>query len=151
MKTADYARMSASEIAHRVRAREFSAREIATAALDALDAAEPRVHAFATVARDQALAAADALDARLARGEAVEPLAGAPIAITAQNRAIANIQPLTFVMGFPHSTKLRVGWQIAGGMRCTSAPNDSIISSGSRSVNHHPRSPFLCDPPCPLW
>src|SRR5580658_9189580 len=81
MKTADYARMSASEIAHRVRAREFSAREIATAALDALDAAEPRVHAFATVARDQALAAADALDARLARGEAVEPLAGAPIAI----------------------------------------------------------------------
>ena len=81
MKIADYAQMSAAEIAHRVQARDVSAREVATAALDALEAAEPRIHAFATVARDQALAAADAVDARLARGEAVGPLAGAPVAI----------------------------------------------------------------------
>ena len=81
MKIADYAQMSAAEIAHRVSARDVSAREVVMAALEALDAAEPRIHAFATVARDQALAAADAVDARLAHGEAVGPLAGAPIAI----------------------------------------------------------------------
>ena len=81
MKITDYAQMPAAEIVRRVSAREVSAREITTAALDALDAAEPRIHAFATVARDQALAAADAVDARLARGEAVGALAGAPIAI----------------------------------------------------------------------
>ena len=80
MKIADYAQMSAAEIAHRVSVRDVSAREVVMAALEALDAAEPRIHAFATVARDQALAAADAVDTRLARGEAVGPLAGAPLA-----------------------------------------------------------------------
>jgi aspartyl-tRNA(Asn)/glutamyl-tRNA(Gln) amidotransferase subunit A len=81
MKIAEYAQMSAVEIARRVHAREVSALEVAATAFDALDAAEPRIHAFATVARSQALAAADAVDVRLARGEAVGPLAGAPVAI----------------------------------------------------------------------
>jgi aspartyl-tRNA(Asn)/glutamyl-tRNA(Gln) amidotransferase subunit A len=81
MKIAEYAQMSAVEIARRVHAREVSALEVAATAFDALDAAEPRIHAFATVARGQALAAADAVDVRLARGEAVGPLAGAPVAI----------------------------------------------------------------------
>ena len=39
------------------------------------------MHAFATVAREQALAKAEEIDRRLARGEAVGPLAGVPVAI----------------------------------------------------------------------
>jgi aspartyl-tRNA(Asn)/glutamyl-tRNA(Gln) amidotransferase subunit A len=81
MNIADYAKLSGAEIARRVRAREISAREISETALAALEAAEPRLHAFATVARNEALAEADAIDGKLARGEAVGPLAGAPVAI----------------------------------------------------------------------
>src|SRR5260370_31267789 len=81
MNSHDYAQLSAVEIARQVRAREISACEATTAALAALDAAEPRVHAFATVAREDALLAAEAIDERIARGEDAGPLAGVPVAI----------------------------------------------------------------------
>ena len=81
MKVGDYARLSGVEIAAQVRAREVSAHEVTAAALDALEAAEPRLHAFATVARTQALEAAETIDTRLAQGEAVGALAGVPVAI----------------------------------------------------------------------
>jgi aspartyl-tRNA(Asn)/glutamyl-tRNA(Gln) amidotransferase subunit A len=81
MNIADYAKLSGAEIARRVRAREISAREISETALAAIEAAEPRLHAFATVARESALAEAEAIDVKLARGEEVGPLAGAPVAI----------------------------------------------------------------------
>jgi aspartyl-tRNA(Asn)/glutamyl-tRNA(Gln) amidotransferase subunit A len=81
MKVGDYARLSGVEIAAQVRDREVSAREVTAAALDAIEAAEPRLHAFATVARTQALEAAETIDARLARGEVVGPLAGTPVVI----------------------------------------------------------------------
>jgi aspartyl-tRNA(Asn)/glutamyl-tRNA(Gln) amidotransferase subunit A len=77
----DYAQLSAIEIARQVRARMVSAREATTAALAALEAAEPRIHAFATIAREDALLAAEAVDERIARGEDVGPLAGVPVAI----------------------------------------------------------------------
>lgn len=81
MKIQDYAELSAGDIAQRVAAREISALEVTSAALAALDAAEPRIHAFATVAREEARIAAEAVDARLARGEDAGPLAGVPVAI----------------------------------------------------------------------
>ncbi len=81
MNVSDYAELSAVEIVRRVQAREVSALEISETALSALDAAEPRLHAFATIARESALTEATAIDARLARGEDVGPLAGAPVAI----------------------------------------------------------------------
>ena len=81
MNVSEYAQLSGGEIARRVRAGKYSAREVTAAAFNALDAAEPRLHAFATVARASAFAEAEAIDARLARGEEVGPLAGAPVAI----------------------------------------------------------------------
>ncbi len=81
MNLAEYCELSAVEIARRVSAREVSATEITEAALRALNAAEPRIHAFATTAHDQALTTAKDLDARLARGEDIGPLAGVPVAI----------------------------------------------------------------------
>jgi aspartyl-tRNA(Asn)/glutamyl-tRNA(Gln) amidotransferase subunit A len=81
MKIQDYAELSAAHIARKVDAREVSALEVTSAALAALDAAEPRIHAFATVAPEQALLAARAIDSAIARGETVGPLAGVPVAI----------------------------------------------------------------------
>src|SRR5271156_887861 len=81
MNVAEYTKLSGAEIAALVTAREVAAREVTTSALAALDSAEPRIHAFATVAHDQALRDADEIDARLKRGEKVGPLAGAPVAI----------------------------------------------------------------------
>jgi aspartyl-tRNA(Asn)/glutamyl-tRNA(Gln) amidotransferase subunit A len=49
--------------------------------LAALDAAEPGIHAFATVARESALLGAEAIDRAIARGEKVGSRAGIPVAI----------------------------------------------------------------------
>ena len=81
LKITDYAQLTGVDIAGRVGTRQISARKITTAALEALDAAEPRIHAFAALARDQAMLAAAAVDAKIARGEGAGPLAGVPVAI----------------------------------------------------------------------
>ena len=73
--------MSAMEIADKVASKAVSATEVAEAALARLDACEPHIHAFCTPGHDLARATARALDARIAKGEAVGPLAGVPIGI----------------------------------------------------------------------
>jgi 1-carboxybiuret hydrolase len=73
--------MIAAQVAARVRARQVSAREVALAALAAIDAHDGRVNSFTDVTRDRALAEADAVDAALARGEDAPPLAGVPYAV----------------------------------------------------------------------
>jgi aspartyl-tRNA(Asn)/glutamyl-tRNA(Gln) amidotransferase subunit A len=60
--------------------REFSARELVRAHVDAVEALNPRLNAFVTVTAEQALAAAAAADAALAKGEG-GPLTGIPLAI----------------------------------------------------------------------
>jgi aspartyl-tRNA(Asn)/glutamyl-tRNA(Gln) amidotransferase subunit A len=72
---------SASEIARRVRAKQVSAREVAQAHLARIHAVDGKVGAFLAVDEAGALAAADAVDAAIARGEAVGPLAGVPVAL----------------------------------------------------------------------
>ncbi|MEP9374300.1 amidase [Mesorhizobium sp. KR1-2] len=75
-------RMSAVELASRIRARQLSAREVATAFLDRIEAVNPEVNAIVSL-RDRAdiLAEADAADGALAKGAAPGPLHGLPIAI----------------------------------------------------------------------
>ncbi len=72
--------LSAAQIAAGVAAGEFSAVAVAEAALSAIEARDPQVQAFLQVSADLALAAAAATDARRARGEALGPLAGVPVA-----------------------------------------------------------------------
>ena len=72
--------LSAARIAAGVAAGEFSAVEVARAALDAIAAREGDVQAFLQVTVEQALAAAAQTDARRARGEKLGPLAGVPVA-----------------------------------------------------------------------
>ena len=62
-----------------LRAKQFSARELAAAHNDAVEKIAP-LNAFVTTTPQQALAMADAADARLAKGEAL-PLDGIPLAI----------------------------------------------------------------------
>ena len=71
----------AAQIAAGVAAGDFSATEVARAALSAIEARDGDVRAFLQVTADLALAAAAATDARRARGERLGPLAGVPVAL----------------------------------------------------------------------
>ena len=72
--------LSAARIAAGVVAGDFSACELARAALEAIEMREPEVQAFLQVSAELALAAAAATDARRAAGEELGPLAGVPVA-----------------------------------------------------------------------
>jgi aspartyl-tRNA(Asn)/glutamyl-tRNA(Gln) amidotransferase subunit A len=60
--------------------RDFTARALTEAHLDAIEALNPRLNAYLSVTADRALAQADAADAALARGNA-RTLTGVPLAI----------------------------------------------------------------------
>ena len=72
--------LSAARIAAGVATGEFSACEVARAALEAIEAREPEVQAFLQVSAELALEVAAATDARRAAGDALGPLAGVPVA-----------------------------------------------------------------------
>jgi amidase len=72
-------RLTASEIADRIRKRDFSAEEVARDALARLEQANPAINAVVQFMPDEALAAARAVDAAIARGEDPGPLAGVPV------------------------------------------------------------------------
>ncbi len=77
----DLWRLSATQLADRIRWKAVSAREAAHSALDRLAAVNPAINAVIEHRPDEVLAAADAIDARIARGEDVGPLGGVPITI----------------------------------------------------------------------
>src|SRR6195952_3523835 len=69
--------MSAVELAGKIKSKDVSAVEVATAHLDRIEAVDQRVHAFLHVDRAGALAAAKAVD----DGKVTGPLAGVPVAV----------------------------------------------------------------------
>ena len=72
--------LSAAQIAAGVAAGDFSAREVAQAALANVESREGDVHAFLEVSSKLALQTADAIDAKRAAGEQLPPMAGVPCA-----------------------------------------------------------------------
>ena len=74
--------MTAARIHEGLAFKEFSAREVAQAHLDHMDAAEPKIHAFLERTDALALDAADRIDAVIAAGTFADlgPLAGVPVA-----------------------------------------------------------------------
>lgn len=72
--------LSARQISAGVRAGDFSATEVARAALEAVAARDGEAQAFLQVSEDLALATAAATDAARAAGEDLPPLAGVPVA-----------------------------------------------------------------------
>ena len=73
--------LTASQIAAGVAAGDFSATEVARAALDAVQQREDAVQAFLQVSPEIALAAAERIDQRRAAGEQLPPMAGVPLAV----------------------------------------------------------------------
>lgn len=71
----------ATVLARLIRDREVSAREVTEAALGRVDALDDVLHAFVERTAEQARARAAEIDAALARGDALGPLAGVPLAV----------------------------------------------------------------------
>jgi len=74
-------RLSATDLACLIRVRKVSAREAAEAALQRLDAVNPRINAIVAHRPDLVLAQADRVDQTVARGEDPGPLAGVPVTV----------------------------------------------------------------------
>ncbi len=91
--TADLLFRPVTELAELVRSGELSARELAQASLDRIEALNPQLNAFVDVFAEEALAEADAIGSGDPR-----PFAGVPIAIK-NNRAVAG-KRLTFAASF---------------------------------------------------
>ncbi len=73
--------LSARRLQSLLQAQEVSAYEATEAVLRRLEATEPKVKAFVTLTAEEALAEAKAVDEARAKGEALPPLAGVPIAV----------------------------------------------------------------------
>lgn len=76
----DTAKTTATEIAAKVAAKEWSAEEVVRAYLERVDADNGKLNALIGVAAD-VLEQARAIDARIAAGEDVGPLAGVPVVL----------------------------------------------------------------------
>jgi aspartyl-tRNA(Asn)/glutamyl-tRNA(Gln) amidotransferase subunit A len=77
----DLAALSIPDLAAKVQKGDVSAVEVAQATLARIEATNASLNAFLTVAKDGLLADAKAIDQKRARGEALGPLAGVPIAL----------------------------------------------------------------------
>ena len=64
-----------------LKAKEISARELATEFLSRIEHRNGELNAFLTLSPERAYAQADRIDAAIAKGDALPPLAGVPIAI----------------------------------------------------------------------
>ena len=74
-------RMTAIEIARRVRSREITASDVVEAHLDEIGRVNPKLNAICTLAADHARAAAGALDSDISAGRDPGPLAGVPVGV----------------------------------------------------------------------
>ncbi|WP_214402095.1 Asp-tRNA(Asn)/Glu-tRNA(Gln) amidotransferase subunit GatA [Pseudonocardia lacus] len=80
--SSELTRLTAAELAEKIRTREVSAVEVARAHLDRIAAVDGTVHAFLHVAGEAAVASASLVDASLDAGTApASPLAGVPLAL----------------------------------------------------------------------
>ncbi len=77
----DFWRLTATDLATRIRRREMSARDVALDALTRLDAVNPAINAIVDHRRETTLAQADAVDATIARGDDPGVLAGVPVTV----------------------------------------------------------------------
>ncbi len=74
-------RLSAADLAQTIRTRKASAREAAEAALERLDAVNPRINAVVAHRPELVREQADAVDRKIARGDDPGPLAGVPVTV----------------------------------------------------------------------
>ncbi len=73
--------LTAHALSEKIQNKEISATELTRAQLAHIEKTETSVESFVTVTGEKALEKAEAVDAKIARGEALSPLAGIPAAI----------------------------------------------------------------------
>lgn len=71
---------SLKDLSEAIRTKKLSAREVTQKFLGQIEKVNPQINAYITV-NEKSLQAADGIDSRIAKGEAVGPLAGVPMAI----------------------------------------------------------------------
>lgn len=81
MTTAEIWKLSAVEIARKVRNKEIRAVEVADSALSRIESVDPILHAFCTTTADLARSMAARVDDMVASGRDPGPLAGVPVGI----------------------------------------------------------------------
>ena len=79
--TPDLTRFTASQLSELMTSRAVSAREVALAHLDRIEAVDGDIHAFLHVDREGALRSADDIDSARAKGASLGALAGVPLAL----------------------------------------------------------------------
>ncbi|MFZ0588994.1 MAG: Asp-tRNA(Asn)/Glu-tRNA(Gln) amidotransferase subunit GatA [Bryobacteraceae bacterium] len=75
------ASLTISQIRDGLRAKEFSAVELVTAAVENAERESPKTNAFLTFSSERALVAANRVDAKIAKGEYPGELAGVPLGV----------------------------------------------------------------------
>ncbi len=145
-------RLSATQLADRIRWRAVSAREAARAALDRLDQVNPAINAVVDHRPEQVLAEADAIDRRIGRGEDVGALGGVPVTIkvNTDQAGFATTNGLTLQRGVvaehdnPVVTNLRRAGAVMLGR--TNTPAFSLrwfTSNRLHGATRNPRDPAL--------
>ncbi len=77
----DYKKLTAVEIAKKVRTKELKAADLAAEALRLAKSEGKELNAFITLCEEKAIKQAKLVDERVARGEQLGPMAGVPVAI----------------------------------------------------------------------
>jgi aspartyl-tRNA(Asn)/glutamyl-tRNA(Gln) amidotransferase subunit A len=87
----DFRTTSIDDLAHQVRNRTISARELAQAAIDRIQTLDPEYHAFVATDPERTLTDAAAVDEVIAQGGDPGPLAGIPLAVKDTHDAIGYV------------------------------------------------------------
>lgn len=143
----DLWRLSASEIATRVKQRDLSATEIIESTLQRLQRVNPKINAVVQQMPGQALAAARALDERIVAGGSTGLLAGVPVTIKvnidqqgfANTNGIRLQQDLVAQQDSPIVANLRLADAIIVGR--TNTPAFSMRWFTRNSLHGHTRNP----------
>ncbi|MET3213006.1 UNVERIFIED_ORG: amidase [Burkholderia territorii] len=139
--------LSASELAKRVRQRDVSAREVADAVLDRLDAVNPAINAVVEHRPDDVRRQADEIDRAIARGDDPGPLAGVPVTVKINvdqaGFATTNGTRLQENLIAPADSPVVANIRKAGGVLLgrTNSPTFALRWFTSNRVHGHTRNP----------
>ena len=97
MSSSEICFLTATELNHRIRSKDISAREVMEAHLVQINRVNPKVNAIVTLLPEQAMNQARAADDALARGNEVGPLHGLPVA----HKDLVNTKGIRTTSGSP--------------------------------------------------
>jgi aspartyl-tRNA(Asn)/glutamyl-tRNA(Gln) amidotransferase subunit A len=138
----DLLKLSLDEITSKLKTKEVSASELAQTALDACQAAQPKLNAFTAFDADKTMAMAAASDERLAKGEG-GLLEGAPLAIKDlfAVEGVSTTASSNILKGFKppyESTVTSKLWGEGGVFLCKTSMDEFAMGSSNETANTGP-------------